>query len=373
MCAYSVCICPFSLLRYEKEIWKRSSPPPSNPEAIIAKYLSMTSAPSDGMSEMSYMSQSTSSYQGSSYDGGSSSRSKAGGSSMQGFGSNGQAYKKSSVSLPPPSLGLASASASRGQARGDHPYANSPISSCHADNASGRPWGLQNDDALANAMSSLSAGWSSFASSAAEMAAVAAERAKELGEKINDDVIAPTRETLADPELMAKLQNKVKKITSTSSSSRRGGGGGGGGGGGDDDFFSAMGVDATAANASMANKDSFFSGLQSKNNARPADLPPSQGGKYAGFGSNSGGGGSRTTSSTRDQTASRSSSKAKSNDDDWGATWGDDDDAAPTRSTSASRKSPKPKAKVKKAASASKSKSGTKADGWDNDGWGDDW
>jgi stromal membrane-associated protein len=171
--------------KYEKEIWKRSSPPPSNPEAIIAKYLSMTSAPSDGMSEMSYMSQSTSSYQGSSYDGGSSSRSKAGGSSMEGFGSNGQAYKNSS-----------------------------------------------NDDALANAMSSLSAGWSSFASSAAEMAAVAAERAKELGEKINDDVIAPTRETLADPELMAKLQKKVKKITSTSSSSRRGGGGGGGGGGG---------------------------------------------------------------------------------------------------------------------------------------------
>ena len=38
---------------------------------------------------------------------------------------------------------------------------------------------------------------------------------------------------------------------------------------------------------SAANKEAYFAGLQGKNEARSADLPPSQGGKYAGFGSGS--------------------------------------------------------------------------------------
>ena len=46
-----------------------------------------------------------------------------------------------------------------------------------------------------------------------------------------------------------------------------------------------------ALGKSAANKGAYFAGLQTKNEARSADLPPSQGGKYAGFGSGSNTGG----------------------------------------------------------------------------------
>ncbi len=49
----------------------------------------------------------------------------------------------------------------------------------------------------------------------------------------------------------------------------------------------SSGYSREEVNASVANKDSFFANLKAENNSRPDDLPPSQGGKYAGFGSSS--------------------------------------------------------------------------------------
>jgi len=59
-----------------------------------------------------------------------------------------------------------------------------------------------------------------------------------------------------------------------------GGGGGGGGGGGDDGNYTKEQLAQSAAG-----KEDFFARMQEQNAAKPDDLAPSQGGKYAGFGS----------------------------------------------------------------------------------------
>ncbi|KAG2326549.1 hypothetical protein Bca52824_009277 [Brassica carinata] len=69
----------------------------------------------------------------------------------------------------------------------------------------------------------------------------------------------------------------------------RGGGGGGGGGGApaksksSEDIYSRSQFEASAAN-----KESFFAKRMAENECKPEGLPPSQGGKYVGFGSSSG-------------------------------------------------------------------------------------
>ncbi|KAK1311741.1 ADP-ribosylation factor GTPase-activating protein AGD7 [Acorus calamus] len=66
----------------------------------------------------------------------------------------------------------------------------------------------------------------------------------------------------------------------------RGGGGGGGGGGGPvrsrstEDMYTRSQLEASAAN-----KEGFFARKMAENDSRPEGLPPSQGGKYVGFGS----------------------------------------------------------------------------------------
>ncbi|PHU05403.1 putative ADP-ribosylation factor GTPase-activating protein AGD6 [Capsicum chinense] len=60
---------------------------------------------------------------------------------------------------------------------------------------------------------------------------------------------------------------------------------GGGGGGGPARSKSTDDVTRAQYEASAANKDSFFARKMAENNSRPVGLPPSQGGKYVGFGS----------------------------------------------------------------------------------------
>ncbi|KAK1297949.1 ADP-ribosylation factor GTPase-activating protein AGD7 [Acorus calamus] len=65
----------------------------------------------------------------------------------------------------------------------------------------------------------------------------------------------------------------------------RGGGGGGGGGGpvrsrSTEDMYTRSQLEASAAN-----KEGFFARKMAENDSRPEGLPPSQGGKYVGFGS----------------------------------------------------------------------------------------
>lgn len=64
--------------------------------------------------------------------------------------------------------------------------------------------------------------------------------------------------------------------------------GGGSGGGGPSRSRSTDDVTRAQYEASAANKDSFFAKKMAENDSRPEGLPPSQGGKYVGFGSSPG-------------------------------------------------------------------------------------
>lgn len=81
--------------------------------------------------------------------------------------------------------------------------------------------------------------------------------------------------------------------------SRGGGGGGGGRGGGGGGCGGGRGPPSRSRSTtdmytrsqleeSAANKDSFFDRIMAENQGRPEGLPPSQGGKYVGFGSSPG-------------------------------------------------------------------------------------
>ncbi|XP_060176827.1 ADP-ribosylation factor GTPase-activating protein AGD7-like [Lycium barbarum] len=63
---------------------------------------------------------------------------------------------------------------------------------------------------------------------------------------------------------------------------------GGGGGGGPARSRSTDDVTRSQYEASAANKDNFFARKMAENDSRPEGLPPSQGGKYVGFGSSPG-------------------------------------------------------------------------------------
>ncbi len=76
------------------------------------------------------------------------------------------------------------------------------------------------------------------------------------------------------------------------------GSGGGGGGGPPKSSSSGDLYTRSQLEASAAGKDAFFARKQAENASRPDGLPPSQGGKYVGFGS----GGSRPPPSSRGPT-----------------------------------------------------------------------
>ena len=73
--------------------------------------------------------------------------------------------------------------------------------------------------------------------------------------------------------------DKLSIVTGSNSYQDGISGGGGGGGGGATQSYGVYNLDQL-----KASRESFFEKQQEKNAARPDYLPPSQGGKYAGFG-----------------------------------------------------------------------------------------
>ena len=79
--------------------------------------------------------------------------------------------------------------------------------------------------------------------------------------------------------------NSISSWESGTGGSARGAHGGGGGGGSSSRSGGGGQYTQAELEASAASKDSFFARKQAENASRPEGLPPSQGGKYVGFGS----------------------------------------------------------------------------------------
>jgi len=218
-------------------------------------------------------------------------------------------------------------------------------------------------------LGTLSAGWSSFASGASALASKAAD-------KINEKVVAPTRDLMEDGNVLESLSAGIssaaqrakdgasqlaEKLSSldTGSSSSSGGmrrgrstgsrfprgrdGSGDGSSGGDpaDDFFAQE----------MAASSSSSSSYQNSSSSRPSK-------------SRSGGSLSSSSSSSSSSKSKSKPKKAASADDGWGDDWGDDAAASSSSSSSSKSKSKPAAAKPRKAKSAVPDD-----DGWGNDDW----
>lgn len=210
-----------------------------------------------------------------------------------------------------------------------------------------------------DALAILSKGWSTFAAGAAEIASVVADKTQEIGSQVNEAVIAPAREKLAEGELLSsisasiseaadRVKESVEKIGASSSStrsmrsSRSGRDGSGRSTSPDDD------ADFFAAQMEQAQQNGFSTGSRGSSKSSRA-----------------------ASHNTSSRSASGSSPKAKAAGDDG---WGDDGwgEVSPTKSKSKgkSKSIEKSKAAPKKTA-AKKSADG---DGWgDGDDWGNDW
>jgi len=224
-----------------------------------------------------------------------------------------------------------------------------------------------------DAMALLSKGWSTFAASAMDVASVVAEKTQEIGSRVNDSVIAPTREKLADGELLSSVTAAISKATdkvkdyaetigssSSSSSSRRMRSGGSRetsrsvSPDDDADFF--------AKQLEEAQKNGFGGGSSgSKASKSSSRGTASSRAKSGGSPSSSSSSSSSSASRAKSGGGSRRSPKPAAEDDGWGDDWGETSPAKPTKS----------KAKPKKTSPKSSSGGGGGGGGGDADGWGD--
>ena len=127
----------------------------------------------------------------------------------------------------------------------------------------------------------------------------------------------------------------------------------GGGGGGGTNSWGGWDDEPQRQDPVAAQRDDFFARRQAENASRPSNLPPSQGGKYSGFGSASSLQSNTSYASAPSRSApprpaqNPSRTNSVSNSDDWGVS--DDEDSSSN-------------AKVANAADDD--------DGWDDDDWG---
>lgn len=161
----------------------------------------------------------------------------------------------------------------------------------------------------------LSEGWSFLSAAATTVAAKAAQKTAELGSQLNENVIAPTREKLADSTLMSSVGEKLSTVASRITKGEQP----------EEDFFAHLKIDDG----------------QSKMNSISS---------------------TRSTSSSSSRSKSKSKKPTKkasgdgSDDDGWGDDWGDD------KSSSSSSKS-----KAKPAKAKAKAKKANADESWDAD------
>jgi len=160
----------------------------------------------------------------------------------------------------------------------------------------------------------LSSGWSSLSSAVLSGAALAAQKSKEAASQLNENVIAPTREKLADSTLLASTTAKLSKMTAGMKGQEE-----------EEDFF---------AHLKMEESSSKMESISSS---------------------------SASSSRSKSKSKSKSTKKAEGWDDDgWGDDWGDE-------KKSSSSSSSKAKAKAKPAKAKSKAKKAEADESWDAD------
>jgi len=164
----------------------------------------------------------------------------------------------------------------------------------------------------------LSSGWSTLSSAVQTGAALAAQKSKEAASHLNENVIAPTREKLAESNLLASTTEKLSKLTTGMKGQE------------EEDFF---------AHLKMEDGGSKMESISSS-----------------------------SSSSSRSKSKSKSKSKPKKKadgweDDGWGDDWGDEEKSNSSSSSKGKAKAQQAKAKSK----AKKADAGKEDESWDAD------